>query len=158
MTNTVFYQILFEKETLYKVKADAVAQPVTLPAPVSQFVPLQNRILIVVNQKMTEKERLLLTNILKAVSHTPDQTDILEWDTLASRDARSVIAQKLTDYIILFGVQPAALQLEFRLSPYTPEQVATIWCLMADTLAAVDGDVNLKKSLWVGLQQLFLKV
>ncbi len=100
-------------------------------------------------------DALLLENILKATGHSITETDILNFSTLSSSDARAVLATKSTNYFITFGVPLIKLQLDLLLPPYTPKYVEGIWFLLADPLSVIDANKELKKRLWLALQQMF---
>ena len=127
--------------------------------PSVQFPALQHRILVLVDEKkqadLFPSDALLLENILKATGHSITETDILNFSTLSSSDARSVLATKSTNYFITFGVPLIRLQLDLLLPPYTPKYIEGIWFLLADPLLVIDADKALKKRLWLALKKMF---
>jgi hypothetical protein len=130
--------------------------------PEVKFPALAHQILILTddpkNRDLVESEALLLRNILKAVGHTPENTDILNFSFLPGADARTVLSEKRTHYFITFGVPLIKLQLDLLLVPFTPKYDEGIWFLLAEPLAVIDADKALKKKLWLALQKMFEKV
>jgi predicted nucleic acid-binding protein len=124
-----------------------------------QFPALQHRILVLVDEKKQEEllpsDALLLENILKATGHSITETDILNFRSLPTADARAVLSTKSTNYFITFGVPLIKLQLDLLLPPYTPKYIEGIWFLLADPLSVIDANKELKKRLWLALQQMF---
>ncbi|MPR35093.1 hypothetical protein [Salmonirosea aquatica] len=138
----------------------AVTAPVPAISPVAvQFPALQHQILVLVDEKkqadLLPSDSLLLENILKATGHSIAETDILNFSTLSSADARAVLATKSTNYFITFGVPLIKLQLDLLLPPYTPKYIEGIWFLLADPLSVIDADKSLKKRLWLALKKMF---
>ena len=78
------------------------------PPPIAPFPVLQHRVLVLIDEKkqaqLDPPDALLLDNILKAVGHDPAATDLLNFSHLPQADARTVLAQKSTNYFISFGV------------------------------------------------------
>ena len=179
------YQILFQDDTLFRIgepevthrsaepkSEKPVAEPVLPTTPsiappniaisVNNQIPfptLKHRILILADEpkskEINNSERTLLTNILKAVGHSIDEVDMLNFSQLESKDARIVLAEKRTNFFITFGVPLIKLNLDLLLPPYTPKQIEGIWFLLADPLAVVEADVNVKKKLWLALKAMF---
>jgi hypothetical protein len=149
---------------------DAAAAPVVtdvplLPAimqPEVLFPTLYHKILILTddpqNRDLIASEALLLNNILKAVGHSSDHTDLLNFSYLPGADARTVLSEKRTHYFITFGVPLIKLQLDLLLAPYTPKFVEGIWFLLAEPLAVINADITSKKKLWLALQKMFEKI
>ncbi|WP_247233216.1 hypothetical protein [Telluribacter sp. SYSU D00476] len=140
----------------------APPRPVAPPPPVVPAVPfpaLKHKVLVLVDEPtqpdLLPSEYILLSNILKAVGHSIDEADIVNLSYVPATDARSVFADKLTNHFITFGVPLIKLQLDLLLPPYTPKQVEGIWFLLADPLAVIEADRNLKKQLWLALQKIF---
>jgi hypothetical protein len=123
------------------------------------FPALRHRVLVLVDEpkqpELIASEAILLDKILKAVGHSADEADIINLSYLPTADARSVLAGKLTNHFITFGVPLIKLQLDLLLPPYTPKQVEGIWFLLADPLVVIEEDKNLKKRLWLALQKMF---
>lgn len=124
-----------------------------------QFPALQHRILVLVDEKkqadLLPSDAQLLENILKATGHSITETDILNFRSLPTADARAVLSTKSTNYFITFGVPLIKLKLDLLLPPYTPKYVEGIWFLLADPLSVIDANKELKKRLWLALQQMF---
>ncbi len=141
--------------------AETRPAPAAVPSPPSAapFPALQHRVLVLVDEKKQEEldpsDALLLENILKAIGHDPTQTDILNFSHLPQADARTVLAQKSTNYFISFGVPLIKLKLDLLLPPYTPKQIEGIWFLLAEPLSVIDADKERKKRLWLALKKMF---
>ncbi len=144
--------------SLPEVPATPVPEP---PKPVvaATFPALQHRILVLVDEKKQEDllpaDALLLENILKATGHDIAETDILNFSNIAQTDARTVLAQKSTNYFISFGVPLIKLKLDLLLPPYMPKKIEGIWFLLAEPLSVIDADKARKKRLWLALKQMF---
>lgn len=141
----------------------AVTPPVPvnapLPAPVVAFPALKHKVLVLTDepkqQEMLMSEALFLDNILKAVGHSLETSDILNFSFMPGQDARAVLSGKKTNFFISFGVPLIKLSLDLLLVPYTPKNVGGIWFLLADPLVVIEADRNLKKKLWQALQKMF---
>lgn len=136
--------------------------PVTVKehAPVTEVFPLlKHKILILTDeskkQDLITSEAIFLDNILKAVGSSIENSDILNFSFLPSQDAGKVLSEKKTSYFITFGVPLIKLKLDLLLVPYTPKSIDGIWFLLADPLAVIEADRNLKKKLWQALQKMF---
>lgn len=142
--------------------ADVESKPLPIQAPVVSFPALNHKILILTddskNRTLIDSEAILLDNILKAVGHSSEKTDILNFSFLPGADARQVLSDKRTNFFITFGVPLIKLHLDLLLVPYAPKLVEGIWFLLADPLVVIDSDKALKKKLWLALQKMFEKV
>lgn len=148
---------VLETPVIAKVNVAPVQAP---PAPVSASFPvLKHSVLILIDEpkqkEMIVSESLFLDNILKAVGHSTETSDILNFSFLPGQDARTVLAEKSTNFFITFGVPLIKLQLDLLLMPYTPKMVDGIWFLLTDPLVVIEADRNLKKKLWQALQKMF---
>lgn len=139
-----------------------IAAPVSQPAPqrvASSFPQLKHRMLILIDEpkqaQLADSEALFLDKILSAVGHSLSEADVINIRSIPSSDARSVLAGKLTNHFITFGVPLIKLQLDLLLPPYAPKKVEGVWFLLVDSLAVIEGDRELKKRLWGALQQMF---
>ncbi|SKB97827.1 hypothetical protein [Dyadobacter psychrophilus] len=144
------------------IPATPVIKPVLTPAPalpVADFPALLHRVLILIDapkqKEMAESESLFLDNILKAVGHSVEKADVLNYSFLKGPDARKVLSEKKTNFFITFGVPLIKLHLDLLLMPYTPKLVDGVWFLLTDSLATIEADRNLKKKLWQALQKMF---
>jgi hypothetical protein len=166
-----------EPVTVILEKEDPVVQPIIeivkapvvqkAPEPVisapaaPQFPQLNHKVLILVDEpkhrEMLVSEALFLDNVLKAVGHSSEYSDILNFSYLSGPDARSLFSEKKIHYFITFGVPLIKLQLDLLLPPYTPKQVEGIWFLLTDPLPVIEADRDLKKKLWTALKQMFPK-
>ena len=136
--------------------------PKVVSAPVvHELAALKHRILILTEeqkqQEMMAPEAIFLDNILKAVKFSINEADIFNISFLPPTDARSVISGRKTNYFITFGVPLVKLNVDLLLMPYTPKQVDGVWFLLADPLAAIEADRDLKRKLWQALQKMFEK-
>ena len=145
-----------------KPVAEAVIPPKPIAAPgekAPDFPALRHKILILLDEPkskvMPVSEATFLDNILKAVGHSAETSDILNFSYLPGQDARAVLSEKKTNFFITFGVPLIKLNLDLLLAPYTPKLVDGIWFLLAEPLATIEADRNLKKQLWQALQKMF---
>lgn len=132
------------------------------PAPAlpnADFPALLHSILILMDapkqKEMAASEALFLDNILKAVGHSVEKADILNYSFLKGPDARKVLSEKKTNFFITFGVPLIKLHLDLLLIPYTPKLVDGVWFLLTDPLDVIEADRTLKKKLWQALQKMF---
>jgi hypothetical protein len=139
----------------------ASPQPVTKAPSTPDFPKLNHKVLILIDEpkqrEMLVSEALFLDNVLKAVGHSAENSDILNFSYLAGPDARNVLSEKRINYFITFGVPLIKLHLDLLLPPYTPKQVEGIWFLLTDPLPVIEADRDLKKKLWTALKQMFPK-
>ena len=151
-----------EKEIPVIVEVESAPATVPTPLPAVPFPTLRHRVLVLVDEKKQEQldlsDALLLENILKAIGHDPAETDLLNFSHLPQADARTVLAQKSTNYFISFGVPLIKLKLDLLLPPYTPKQIEGIWFLLAEPLSVIDADKERKKRLWLALKKMFVAV
>lgn len=141
--------------------------PETSPAPANALIPaladefpaLKHKVLVLTDepkqQEMLMSEALFLDNILKAVGHSLETSDILNFSFMPGQDARTVLSSKKTNFFISFGVPLIKLNLDLLLVPYTPKNLEGIWFLLVDPLVVIEADRNLKKKLWQALQKMF---
>lgn len=130
-----------------------------VPAPAAAFPALKHKVLVLTDepkqQEMLMSEALFLDNILKAVGHSLETSDVLNFSFMPGQDARTVLAGKKTNFFISFGVPLIKLNLDLLLVPYTPKNLQGIWFLLVDPLVVIEADRNLKKKLWQALQKMF---
>ncbi|CAG5070455.1 hypothetical protein DYBT9623_03001 [Dyadobacter sp. CECT 9623] len=155
------------KTPVPEVSAPVVAEPKTVlpatpvvpPPAAPDFPKLKHKVLILIDEQkqkdMLASEALFLDNILKAVGHSTEHADILNFSFLPGQDARKVFSEKRTNFFITFGVPLIRLHLDLLLAPYTPKNIDGIWFLLADPLVVIEADRNLKKKLWQALKQMF---
>lgn len=135
--------------------------PVAAPAPrvTPPFPALKHKVLVLIDepkqQEMIMSEALFLDNILKAVGHSIETSDTLNFSFLPGQDARTVLSGRKTNFFISFGVPLIKLHLDLLLAPYTPKSIEGIWFLLVDPLVVIEADRNLKKKLWQALQKMF---
>lgn len=129
------------------------------PAPATAFPALKHKVLVLTDepkqQEMLMSEALFLDNILKAVGHSLETSDVVNFSFMPGQDARTVLSGKKTNFFISFGVPLIKLHLDLLLVPYTPKNVEGIWFLLVDPLVVIEADRNLKKKLWQALQKMF---
>ncbi|MCE6992307.1 hypothetical protein [Dyadobacter sp. CY323] len=145
-----------------KTAAEVIVPPKPIIVPAEKapdFPALKHKVLILLdepkNKVMPASEATFLDNILKAVGHSAETSDILNFSYLPGQDARAVLSEKKTNFFITFGVPLIKLNLDLLLAPYTPKFVDGIWFLLAEPLATIEADRNLKKQLWQALQKMF---
>ncbi|MDR6808438.1 hypothetical protein J2Y45_005212 [Dyadobacter sp. BE34] len=147
--------------TLPQTPAVITPPPVNAPAPApaAAFPALKHKVLVLTDepkqQEMLMSEALFLDNILKAVGHSLETSDVLNFSFMPGQDARTVLAGKKTNFFISFGVPLIKLHLDLLLVPYTPKNLEGIWFLLVDPLVVIEADRNLKKKLWQALQKMF---
>ncbi|RYU96798.1 hypothetical protein [Emticicia agri] len=171
-------EIVVEKKEISSVKATSIevtpaaattpkitatppppAPVVEIPKPVVPVtIPLKlNHKVLVLTEVISEDEKVLLGNILKAVGLSLAQIDLIEMQKTQQIDYPSFIAQKVTTKFISFGVGLSKLNWDILLIPYQIRTVAAIDFLLANELSAIAADTKLKKDLWAALQKMFSK-
>ncbi|GAB3510908.1 hypothetical protein [Emticicia fontis] len=132
---------------------------VETPKPVAPvIVPLKlNHPVLIIADVISEDEKVLLGNILKAVGLSLAQIDLIEIQKTQHIDYPSFIEQKVTTKFISFGVGLGKLNWDLPLMPYQIKTVSGIDFLLANNLGAIATDTNLKKNLWTALQKMFSK-
>ncbi|KQS24860.1 hypothetical protein [Dyadobacter sp. Leaf189] len=137
----------------------AIPATPAIPVAAPEFPQLRHKILILIDEpkqeEMLASEAAFLNNILKAVGHSTDHSDILNFSFLSGTDATKVFRDKKTNYFITFGVPLIKLHLDLLLPPYTPKNIEGVWFLLTDPLVVIEADRNLKKKLWQALQKMF---
>ncbi|PSL25572.1 hypothetical protein [Dyadobacter jiangsuensis] len=127
--------------------------------PAAAFPALKHKVLVLTDEPkqkdMLMSEALFLDNILKAVGHSLETSDVVNFSFMPGQDARTVLSGKKTNFFISFGVPLIKLHLDLLLVPYTPKNLEGIWFLLVDPLVVIESDRNLKKKLWQALQKMF---
>jgi len=147
--------------TLPQTPAVMAPPPVNVPSPATAaaFPALKHKVLVLTDepkqQEMLMSEALFLDNILKAVGHSLETSDVVNFSFMPGQDARTVLSGKKTNFFISFGVPLIKLHLDLLLVPYTPKNLEGIWFLLVDPLVVIEADRNLKKKLWQALQKMF---
>lgn len=141
------------------IAAPSTVAPIETKKAPEPFPALQHKVLVLIDepqqQEMLVSEALFLDNILKAVGHSMETSDVLNFSFLPGQDARTVLSGKKTNFFISFGVPLIKLHLDLLLVPYTPKVVEGVWFLLTDPLVVIEADRNLKKKLWQALQKMF---
>lgn len=139
----------------------AITPPTAVNAaiPGAAFPALKHKVLVLTDEPkqkdMLMSEALFLDNILKAVGHSLETSDVVNFSFMPGQDARTVLSGKKTNFFISFGVPLIKLHLDLLLVPYTPKNLEGIWFLLVDPLVVIEADRNLKKKLWQALQKMF---
>lgn len=155
-----------KKETVQEVISIPKITPTPPPTPVVEapkpvapiVVPLKlNHKVLVITDVISDDEKVLLSNILKAVGLSLAQIDLIEIQKIQQIDYSSFIAQKITTKFISFGVGLSKLNWDLMLVPYQIRTVSGVDFLLANDLGAIAADTTLKKNLWAALQKMFSK-
>ena len=135
----------------------AAPEPVLPPAsspPNPAPLPFRRETIVLVDRP-TPDDLTLLENILKAVSLTLADVDLLDLQKLKGQDFKPLLESKTAHQFISFGVGLKKLNLDLVLVPYRIQPVEGIQFLLADPLAHLHTDKAKKKALWINLQVLF---
>jgi len=98
-----------------------------------------------------------LKEILKAIKYDLEQDTLTYF--LDIFDKFSVISKDLNDEIkeiILFGIEPTQLGLNFKAQLYRPFEHNGIQFLFTDKLSKIKENKQLKSALWKSLQEIFI--
>ncbi len=132
---------------------------VKVPEVPGHFPALLHQVLVLIDNPRKEflegDQRILLDNILKAIGLGINQVDIVNVSFLDYRDATEVLAKRKINHLITFGVPLIKLKIDLLLPPYQPEKIEGIWLLLADNLATIEGDKEIKRRLWMALKTMF---
>jgi DNA polymerase III psi subunit len=132
---------------------DAPLAPRPQP-PAPSPLPFRRETILLVDRP-TPDDLALLENILKAVSLTLADVDLLDLQKLKGQDFKPLLESKTAHQVISFGVGLKKLNLDLVLVPYRIQPVEGIQFLLADPLAQLHTDKAKKRALWINLQVLF---
>ena len=176
--NIEFYRHLFD-ETLFLVpdqqmrdQRQAAAAAAAMPeAPVSGDTGTgpayqllgENRTGLVIAVSLSEKDfqalpqNEFLTKVLSAIQRSP--ADVAFVNIKRGEKLRVFDLAKETSghHLVAFGPGLLDMTADSRISLYKPAGIGQVPLLIADPLETIEQDVSKKKSLWNGLQAIFLK-
>ncbi len=170
-----FYSIIFQNDTLFKVKEEELTAPMTSkstpsgpiespvapPPAITPEVPeitmplLQQSVLILTDKPLSDLETDLLNKILAAVGHSTLTADVFVKGEFDTRALVKAAGNAPTRFCIAFGVTLTGIKDDLQVQAYVPHQSGTVWFLPADPLSMVDQKIELKKLLWNALKQMF---
>jgi len=132
------------------------AAPATVPLPpaLSPLLPAYRQTILLTDRPSPD-DLDFLSNILKAVSLTLDDVDLLDLQKMKGQDFKPLLENKSAHQFISFGVGLKKLNLDLVLVPYRITPVEGIQFLLTDPLAVIQTDKAKKKALWINLQVLF---
>ncbi len=143
-------------------------QPVILEAVPARTMPsthrpnaparplLNHKVLILVDEELLPSDVLFLEKILNAINLNINGVDLLNVHGLDGIDFAPILADKVIHHFLTFGVPFQRLNLDILMDRYQPVRFHGITFMLADPLAAIEGDKNLKKRLWEALKRIFL--
>lgn len=137
--------------TLPSTHRPNVARPVTPAQP-----QLNHKVLILVDEELLPSDVLFLEKILNAINLNINGVDLLNVHGLDGVDFAPILADKVIHHFLTFGVPFQRLNLDILMDRYQPVRFHGITFMLADPLAAIEGDKNLKKRLWEALKRIFL--
>ncbi len=117
---------------------------------------LNQKVLILVDEALTESDLLFLENILKAVHLDVTGIDLLNLHGTRDLDFRTLLTNKVFHHFFTFGVPFSRLDLDILMDRYQPVRFDGITFMMADSLPVIEANTALKRQLWQALQKLFL--
>lgn len=126
-------------------RPDAPAQPL-----------LNHKVLILVDEELLPSDVLFLEKVLNAINLNVNGVDLLNVHGLDGVDFAPILADKVIHHFLTFGVPFQRLNLDILMDRYQPVRFHGITFMIADPLAAIEGDKNLKKRLWEALKRIFL--
>jgi len=170
-----FYQQFFT-ENLYLVP-DQTPATTPIPVPISAAEEIngdtvaaktyrilgENRkgLLIVVSLPESEFAQLprhdFLTKVLTSIKHLPDDVGFVNLNPQEKLDIYQISKETTLNALLAFGPGLLDMSSDSKIHLYKPASIGKIPLLIADVLTTIENDVNKKKSLWVGLQSIFLK-
>ena len=117
---------------------------------------LNHKVLILVDEELLPSDVLFLEKILNAINLNINGVDLLNVHGLDGVDFAPILADKVIHHFLTFGVPFQRLNLDILMDRYQPVRFHGITFMLADPLAAIEGDKNLKKRLWEALKRIFL--
>ncbi|MBC8153059.1 MAG: hypothetical protein H7Z72_09120 [Bacteroidetes bacterium] len=117
---------------------------------------LNHKVLILVDEELLPSDVLFLEKILNAINLNVNGVDLLNVHGLDGVDFAPILADKVIHHFLTFGVPFQRLNLDILMDRYQPVRFHGITFMMADPLAAIEGDKILKKRLWEALKRIFL--
>ena len=127
------------------------------PTPPDKVQPqLNHKVLILVDEELLPSDVLFLEKILNAINLNINGVDLLNVHGLDGVDFAPILADKVIHHFLTFGVPFQRLNLDILMDRYQPVRFHGITFMLADPLAAIEGDKNLKKRLWEALKRIFL--
>lgn len=175
-TETIF--ILPEKEggtntisAPVALPANKVAPTTTLPEPLDDGAPTVRKFTFIGgNQKglallfslpETDFAALpkneFLTKILAAIQHTPADVAYVNIPPNTVLNLFDLTKETEVKRVVVFGENLLDLASGFKINLYKPAGIGPTPLLLADPLPKIEKDVNRKKLLWTGLQEIFFK-
>ncbi len=128
-----------------------VARPIAPAQP-----QLNHKVLILVDEELLPSDVLFLEKILNAINLNINGVDLLNVHGLDGVDFAPILADKVIHHFLTFGVPFQRLNLDILMDRYQPVRFHGITFMLADPLAAIEGDKILKKRLWEALKRIFL--
>lgn len=108
--------------------------------------------------------RAFLERVLNAAGYDAPGTQLhlLEWPPAGPLDLAALVRELGVSQVLLFGYEPAALGLHFRVQQYFPLPVGGVRYLLADSLEFIEdskerGDTAAAGALWNAVREGFLR-
>lgn len=117
---------------------------------------LNHKVLILVDEELLPSDLLFLEKVLNAINLNVSGVDLLNVHGLAGMDFAPILADKVIHHFLTFGVPFERINLDILMDRYQPVRFHGITFMLADSLAAIEGDKLLKKRLWEALKRIFL--
>ncbi len=125
--------------------------------PLRPATPLiSQKMLILVDEELLPSDVLFLEKVLKAVNLDVNGVDLLNIHGLQGMDFAPILAKKAVHHFFTFGVPFQRINLDIMMDRYQPIRFDGVTFMMADSLATIEADKNLKRRLWESLQKVFL--
>ncbi|GAA4457984.1 hypothetical protein GCM10023189_29540 [Nibrella saemangeumensis] len=144
----------------------AIVEKVTAPAPpvapksvrnVPAIPPVNQKVLILVDEDLTPADHLFLEKILNAVSLNLEGVDLVNIHNSQAMEFEPLLRGKVIHHFFTFGVPFSQINLDIMMDRYHPVRFDGITFMMADSLPVIEEDKDLKKRLWGALQRIFFK-
>lgn len=138
---------------------ETVPAPPALPVvetPAPKPAAEKPKVLLLIDEELTPGELIFLENILKAISLSLNDVDMLNLAGSGLVDFHAVLENKTLHHFISFGVPFKTIHLNIQMDRYQPIRIFGITFLLADPLSAIEADQKLKRKLWAVLKQVFL--
>lgn len=130
--------------------------PVDLPLDSNNRIKGSNHKGVLLVYDMDDKDHLdFLSKILSAVQLEFDKILSLEMNKKELFKYPTTIDNNKVDTVIIFGLDPNQLCINFLNTKYNIEKMNDSKFLFADNLSSISANKELKKKLWLSLKELF---
>ena len=165
MNDRLKFYAAFIQEEIYLVEEKPVPDtPLTLQEnesenPESTEVKTEPGILVLFLEEtqnaLKDGDRDFLSKILTAVNYSLEKVEFYNIREQSIDAVRTTINNSQAPYLLAFGVEATAMELENHPELYHPQSLGTRTLLLADALDVISKDQSRKRLLWNALKKMF---